>query len=126
MPNPFTRFLNSNQPDRQLDRFIRLWDALEERCIDTYQAGDCTPDENMEWQELRANLQTAYRTVADLLAPHWKTATIKGRPVDRDPFLHILQTRTLEEVIDNWSLLQHLPPAREAINRCILAQHQNR
>lgn len=124
MPNPFTRFLNSNQQDRHLDRFIILWDAMEERCIDTYQAGDCTPDENRDWQLLRANLRKAYGKVSELLAPHWKTATIKGRPVDKDPFLHVLQTGSLEEVIDNWSLLQHLPPAREAINRCILAQQQ--
>lgn len=121
MANPFTRFIRANHRDKPLDRFIEGWDAIEERCIATYRAGAFTTVEAEEWIKLRKRVFRSYERVADRLAPHWKLATINGRPTAEDPFRWILNVEELGAVIGNWQLLQHLPPAREAINRCILS-----
>ena len=117
MSNPFTRFLLGRGSRGRLDEFIRQWDIVETLVVSTFrQEGDPGTDA-LTWQKTRAWLLAEYPEFEATLAPFWKGAKIAGKPAQTDPFLALLTFKELEQFEGNWTAMQILPAAREAINR---------
>lgn len=122
--NPFTRFLRQWSGDKKLETFIEHCDALESLIIRVYKRGKTTAGDEAEYQALRRWMNTNYPAWKDALRPIWKEVQVGGAPVQEDPFLRLTCAEHSEEFVDDWKTLQHLPAAREALNKLVLARSE--
>lgn len=117
--NPFTRFLRQWTTDANLHTFVEHCDALEALVIRVYKQGQAAPADEAEYQALRRWLKANYAS--------WK-GPLRSYLPDRadsdegtlDPIEELLLVERAAGFVDNWSLMQRLPPAREALNRLVL------
>lgn len=65
-------------------------------------------------------LRQHYPQWADALHPYWQATVAGGRPTQTDPFLLLLEIPGPDHISGYWSAMQHLPAAREAINRYLV------
>jgi hypothetical protein len=54
------------------------------------------------------------------LGPYWQAAKVQGEPAHRDPFAVLIGAEHASDFVDEWSVMQQLPVAREALNRLVL------
>lgn len=120
--NPFSKFLRqwSRQPD--FDHFVEQWDRLERLVIAVYKAGQARPEDEQTYAEVRTWLGQHYGRWSEALRPHWQEALIGGAPAVEDPFLRLTRPENAAAFVGDWQAMQHLPAAREAINRLLLAE----
>ncbi|MQC26085.1 MAG: hypothetical protein DWG76_01365 [Chloroflexi bacterium] len=120
--NPVTQALLKQIDDAPLHTFVADWDALEALLIEVYKAGGAEADQIAEYVYLREQLAARYPQFADELSPRWQATSIKGRPLTQDPFLALIEPLSAQEFVGNWSALQTLPAAREALNEMLVAR----
>ena len=122
--NPFTKFISQWSADSAFNEFVDQWDRFEQIVISVYRgklepyvAGD---EYTRVWSWLRAR----YGGWSDLLAPYWQSTQAAGEPTRTDPFQLLLDLETASAIRGNWKAMQHLPAAREALNRYLLEHSQ--
>ena len=68
------------------------------------------------WPWLREN----YQQWSGDLRPYWQKTVSGGQPTTIDPFQMLIDLPNPEAILGNWTAMQHLPSAREALNNYIL------
>lgn len=118
--NLFSSFLGQWSKNRPFNTFIEQWDTLEAIVIGVYRdkitLEAAETDFNHTWPWLREQ----YPQWEAALRPHWQATKAGGQPTQTDPFQLLLAVQHAADVNGNWSLMQHLPAAREAINRLLV------
>jgi hypothetical protein len=120
--NPFTRFLSQFMPDHDLDQFVAAWDGLEQLVIRVYKAQHATAEDEREFGTLQDQLRSSYPQWATQLRPFWQATLVGGKLAQRDPFERLFSAESAAAFVDDWDAMQHLPAAREALNRFIVAE----
>lgn len=120
--NPVTRSLLQRLKNRRLEEFVTYWDALERMVIRVYKGKRATAEDEAEYERLRRGLQKHYPRWEKALRPYWQGKQAGGEPVREDPFLALFSVPQASGFIQNWTAMQTLPAAREAINEYIVAQ----
>lgn len=105
---------------KSLQRFVSDWGELESLCIATFKAERFSAQDAQSWSVLRKRITRAYGKFEHDLRPYWAAVKVEGQIVQEDPFRRILSVEALSDVVGNWSLMQQLPAAREALNHFIL------
>lgn len=118
--NLFTHFLQQWTDNRDLDAFVTHWDRLERLVIRVYKGKMARPEDEADYQQLQSWLQNNYPKWQPELYPHWQAAKVAGHPAGQDPFAHIFRHKSAAAFIGDWDAMQHLPAAREALNRLVL------
>ena len=119
--NPFTHFLVQLLPkdDSGLQAFVHHWDALEVLVIRVYRSGKAETADEEEYQELSTWLEENYVLWQDRLNAYWQETKVGGQITTQDPFLRLMVPRQAADFVGDWAAMQHLPAAREALNRYI-------
>jgi hypothetical protein len=120
--NPFTRFLNQWSKNRTLGEFITYWDRLERLVVLVHRAKMTLPVAEPEFAEVWLWLRQQYGVWEEALRPYWQQTKTTGEPTQTDPFQLLLDLKTPAAILDNWRAMQHLPAAREALNRFLRDQ----
>ncbi len=120
--NPFSRFLRQWSGDEHFDQFVARWDRLEALVIRVYKQGAARPEDEADYAALRPWLRAHYATYQATLEPLWRDTLVGGQPAGEDPFLRLLHPEQAAGFIGDWPAMQHLPAAREALNRVLLAE----
>lgn len=122
MRNPFSNYLNQWSDNPDFEQFLSYWDELEFITIRVYQrkmtVDEARPDFERVWHWLREN----YEVWEGKLRPYWQQTISGGQPTQTDPFKLLIGKQNPEDILDDWTAMQHLPSAREALNQYILAQ----
>lgn len=114
--NPYTRHLLKTSGRAELRSLVEAWDALESLVIRIYRAGDAGPEEETEFQALRRLLARELGIWGVALEPLWPGATIGGKPADQNPFEAVLARPKASAFVGDWTVMQTLPAARQALN----------
>ncbi|MCO5186398.1 MAG: hypothetical protein M9918_24935 [Anaerolineae bacterium] len=120
--NPFTQFLAQFLPSHDLDVFVAYWDQLEALIIRVYKTQRVSSDDERLYVSVRAQLQKGYARWQKQLDPFWRAALVNGSSAERDPFVYLFSAESAAAFIGDWTAMQQLPAAREALNRFIVAQ----
>ena len=120
--NPFTRFLRQWSDDRELENLIEHCDALEALIIRVYKRGYSTAGDEAEYQALRRWMKANYPAWQGTLRPIWQELQVGGAAAQQDPFLRLIRPEESAGFVDDWKTMQHLPAAREALNRLLLSK----
>lgn len=120
--NPFSRFLRQWSQDEDFDQFVARWDELEALVIRVYKQGAARPEDETVYAALRAWLLDHYPAHQPVLESHWPETLVAGHPAVEDPFLRLLRPEEATRYVDNWPAMQHLPAARETLNRVLLTE----
>ena len=118
--NAFTRFLRQWNRDKGLETLIEHCDALEALVVRVYKQGAASGADEAEYQALRRWLQGNYASWREALRPHWQAARVNGTATRQDPFEVIFRAENASDFAGDWSIMQQLPAAREALNRLLL------
>ena len=118
--NPVTRRLLEHIADPDLADFALAWDGHEERIVQIYRAGACSPSQAEVFAERRQALLQGHDRWADALESHWRDVLIDRVPLQASPFARVLTVSEAERVIGDWELMRTLPAAREALNGLLL------
>ena len=121
--NPYTHDLleRLSDPPPGLDDFIQAWDRLETLVIAVFRDGEADALEEGRFAEVARWLRSHYAAFESDLAPHWADVRAGGRPLLADPFRTLFEAPDAASFADNWSAMQLLPAAREALNRWLVA-----
>jgi hypothetical protein len=119
--NPFTRFLlNRDRKEGQaLEMFVERWDALETLVIRIFRGKAADTADEDEYHQLHTWLLINYPQWQDRLQPYWQETLVGGSPAAQDPFQRLLEADKAAAFSGDWEAMQHLPAAREALNRFI-------
>jgi hypothetical protein len=118
--NPFTRYLlGGRREEKALQAFIEHWDALEALVIRIFRGKNATDDDESEYRKLHPWLVENYPTWQEKWRPLWQEALVGGVPAGQDPFQRLLTAEKAADFIGDWQAMQHLPVARETINRYV-------
>jgi hypothetical protein len=120
--NPFTKFLQQWSSDADFDDFVTYWDRLERLTIQVYRQKITVASAQPEFDEVWPWLQVRYGRWQPLLEPFWRQAVVAAQPAQVDPFVLLLNKSSPGSILGDWFAMQHLPAAREALNRFALAQ----
>ena len=115
--NPFTRFLNQWSGRQNLSDLIQRWDQLEQLAIAVYKRGAAEAEDEAAYALLKNWLDQHYGAWEEPLAPFWTDSPVGGSLDHQDPFRFLFQYERASAFVGNWAALQHLPAAREALNR---------
>lgn len=119
--NLFSSYLNQWSDDADFEGFLRQWDTLESTVVRVYRqkmtVDEAAPDFDAIWPRLRAD----YPRWQPVLEPYWRQTRAAGEPTATDPFLRLLDIQHAADIPGDWGAMQHLPAAREAINRYLVA-----
>ncbi|MCO5192073.1 MAG: hypothetical protein M9928_22195 [Anaerolineae bacterium] len=120
--NPFTQFLAQFLLGHDLDAFVAQWDQLEALVIRVYKSQQVSPEDERVYKSVRSHLQKNYPQWQKQLEPFWRAALVNGSSAERDPFVYLFSAESAAAFIGDWTAMQQLPAAREALNRFIVAQ----
>lgn len=79
---------------------------------------EAEPEFVQVWPWLRQH----YGGWEELLRPYWQQTKAAGAQTQTDPFQLLLDLETASAILGNWRAMQHLPAAREALNRFLRDQ----
>lgn len=117
--NPFSRFLRQWSSDLEFGAFVEQWDRLERVVVGVYRGkldpAAAAPEFAAVWSWLREH----YLHWEEALRPHWQATRAAGEPTHTDPFRLLLSVPEPSAIPGDWRAMQHLPAAREAINRLL-------
>ncbi len=122
MSNPFTRFLNQWSGNRPFDAFIERWDTLEYVMVAVYREKMTTAEAQPLYDQSWPWLRKQYPDWQAILKPYWEPTRAAGKPIETDPFQLLLDIPSPEAILGDWNAMQHLPAAREAVNRYLADQ----
>lgn len=120
--NPFTRFLMQWVPQASLAEFVTQWDVLEALVIRVYKGKRATAVDEQQYQQAKAWFEANYAQFAPTLQPYWADTKVGGTTEHDDPFRVLFAPDTAVVFVNNWPAMQHLPAAREALNKLIVAE----
>lgn len=120
--NPFTRFLRQGAADDGFGAFIERWDRLEWVVVGVYRDKIDRAAAEAQYAEVWPWLRRAYPRWQAALRPHWQATRAAGEPTQVDPFALLLEIAAPADIVGDWRAMQHLPAAREAINRYLVEQ----
>ena len=123
--NPFTRFLSQRSDDDAFPAFIAYWDRLERVVVGVYRAKLDEATAAGEYQAVWPWLRARYPRWAETLRPHWQATRAAGEPTQIDPFALLLAIAAPTDIAGDWRAMQHLPAAREAINRYLVEEQHD-
>jgi hypothetical protein len=118
--NLFSRFLGQWSKNRPFNAFVEQWDVLEAVVIGVYRERITPETAEIEFQRIWPWLRDRYPQWEETLRPHWQATKAGGRPTETDPFRLLLDVSRPADIRGDWRLMQHLPAAREAINRLLV------
>ena len=118
--NPVTRALLKKIDHPGLQAFAEAWDELEVLMVDVYKANGADAAQQAEFADIRRRLAASYPAWQAALEPHWRATTIKGQSLNADPFHALINLDSAEAIVNNWSGMQTLPAAREALNSMLV------
>ena len=122
MANPYTRFLSADLDDDSLNSFIGHWDRLENLVVSVYRNNAAGSEDEREFDQVWPWIAENYPKWRSVLRPHWRQVTARGQKLQEDPFARLLEVKSAADIVGNWSIMQELPAAREALNRFVLEQ----
>jgi hypothetical protein len=118
--NPFSKYLRQFTADPDFERFIEQWDVLESVVVRVYRGklelAAAQSDFDQAWPWLRE----VYLHWEPALRPYWQATKAAGETTHVDPFQLLLDLPSPDAIPGNWTAMQHLPAAREAINRFLV------
>ena len=117
--NPFTRFLSQWSKNRPLAEFITYWDRLEQLVVLVHREKMTLAEAKPAYAEVWPWLRRQYSQWQEPLRPYWQQTKAAGEPTQTDPFALLLALDAPEAILGNWHAMQHLPAAREALNRFV-------
>ena len=120
--NPFTRFLNQWSGNRPFSEFIQRWDALELVVVQVHREKITLAEAEPIFVEMWPWLRQQYPQWAGVLRPYWQQTKAAGELTQTDPFQLLLDLENPSVILGNWRAMQHLPAAREALNRFLRDQ----
>ena len=120
--NPFTRFLSQWSSDNDFAAFVAHWDRLERVVVGVYRAKLDEAEGAAEYRAVWPWLRQAYPRWQEALRPHWQATRAAGQPTQLDPFALLLAIAAPAKIAGDWRAMQHLPAAREAINRYLVEE----
>lgn len=120
--NPFSKYLSQWSADRDFNGFVAQWDRLERLVVAVYRQKIDAVAAETEFSRVWPLLRREYDGWAAALRPHWQATRAAGEATQTDPFQLLLDLQSPAGITGNWRAMQHLPAAREAINRYLLAQ----
>jgi hypothetical protein len=115
--NPFSKFLRQWAHNPSLNEFADYWDRLEAVVVGVYRQKMTLTVAQAEFEQVWPWLRANYGAWEAALRPLWRQATAGGQPTQTDPFQLLLAFTEPEDIGDNWTAMQHLPAAREALNQ---------
>lgn len=118
--NPFTRFLRQWSRRPELTQLIDHWDVVEALVVRVYKAGEVTDYDRAAFSATWPWLRAHYDKWARELEPLWRDALVGGEAATTDPFRRLIDVDGPEEFLNDWGAMQHLPAAREALNRLVV------
>lgn len=120
MTNPVTQQLTEQLNDRRLNKFVDAFDVLEVLIIEVYKSKQASPADTKLYRKAKKQLQKHYQRYQKQLTPYWQQTTINNEPITDDPFLTLTSIDKAAGFIDNWAMMQTIPPARQALNEWLL------
>lgn len=120
MSNPFTRFLSNEVDDDPLIAFIDYWDRLEALVISIYKNDAAGSEDEREYEQVWPWLIENYPVWRSEFRPYWSQSGTGGGLEREDPFTRLLAAPSAAEIAGDWTLMQALPAAREALNLFVL------
>ncbi|MCB8976556.1 MAG: hypothetical protein H6657_03940 [Ardenticatenaceae bacterium] len=120
--NPFTHFITQWTTNRSLSQFIDHWDRLERLTVLVHRKKMPASVAASDFAEVWPWLRQHYSAWQDALRPYWQQTKAAGLPTQTDPFELLLELDSPREILGNWRAMQHLPAAREALNRYVQDQ----
>jgi len=118
--NPFSRFLGQWSQNRPFTGFVARWDELESITVRVYRQKMTPAEARPAFEQVWPWLRQHYPQWEAGLRPYWQQTKAAGQPTQTDPFALLLAFDQPEAILDNWTAMQHLPAAREAINHYLL------
>jgi len=120
--NPFSKFLRQWSQSVSLDEFVEYWDRLESVVVGVYRQKMTLEAAREEFEEVWPWLRAHYGAWEGSLRPLWRETSTGDQPAQNDPFRLLLAYTRPEDIEGNWTAMQRLPAAREALNQLILSQ----
>lgn len=117
--NPFTRFLAQWNRNPNLAEFVQYWDELERVVVAVYREKLPLAAADEPFVRVWPWLRQHYGQWEGVLRPYWQQTKAAGAPTQTDPFQLLLAFKQPADIIGDWRAMQHLPAAREALNRYI-------
>jgi hypothetical protein len=118
--NPVTQSLAKRLNDQRLTEFVAHWDALEALVIHLYRGQAATPEDEDEYRRVQAGIAQTSPRWQKPLQLFWRQAQIAGAAVQEDPFVRLTSATRARDFVGDWSAMQTLPAAREALNLLLL------
>ncbi len=118
--NPYSRFLSWKSDDERFLAFVEQWDSLERLIIDVYRGQMTVAAATADYERVWPALQDNYPMWEATLHPYWQLTRAAGEPTTTDPFRLLLAIDAPANIPGDWRAMQHLPAAREAINRYLV------
>lgn len=120
--NPYTSYLMQWVDDPAFGEFVQYWDALETIVVRVYRQKATPESAADDFYRVWPWLRRCYHTHEPALRPYRQQVKAGGEPIDGDPFLLLLNIAAPGDIPGDRRMMQHLPAAREAINRYLVAQ----
>lgn len=120
--NPFTRFLSQWSNNRPFSEFVQRWDQLEVVVVRVHREKMTLAEADPLFAEVWPWLRQQYGQWAEVLRPYWQQTKAAGELTQTDPFQLLLDLDSPAAILDNWRAMQHLPAARESLNRFLRDQ----
>lgn len=118
--NPFSKYLSQWSTDADFEAFRSYWDDLELVVVGVYRRKMTIDDAAAEFERVWPWLRTNYPRWQPALEPYWRQTRAAGAPTAKDPFMVFLDKGRPADILGDWNAMQHLPAARETINRYLL------
>ena len=118
--NPFSKYLRQWSQNASLDEFVEYWDRLEGVVVGVYRQKVTVAEVQKEFGEVWPWLREQYGRWEERLRPFWQQTLAGGQSTQQDPFQLLLVFNKPEDILGDWTAMQHLPAAREALNQFIL------
>lgn len=118
--NPFTKHISQGSAKTEFWTFVAHWDRLERLVINVYRGKTTPTTTEPEFDTVWSWLRQGYPEWEEVLRPYWQATRTAGEPTRTDPFTLLLSIILPDDIPGDWRAMQHLPAAREAINRYIL------
>lgn len=124
MTNPVTQQLIEQINDKQLAKFVEAFDVLEVLIIQIFKSKQADRQDRKLYRKAQKQLNKHYPRWQPALLNYWPNTTINNEPITEDPFLKLVSLNDAINFIDNWEMMQTIPPARQALNEWLLDKTQ--